>query len=155
VEDRRIRAIRPDNAEDVDLGLLLLPDPCGLHQRLGRGVFALAIKLEAVSLRGLLGLIVKTVHPVTPLPQPQQPVLARHGRRIGKLFTGAAASGIGHVVTLLDNVKWCHPIEPEQTAKGSTKFIGGLWCRWRDLNPRPPAYEADALPLSYTGTRSA
>ena len=25
------------------------------------------------------------------------------------------------------------------------------WCRWRDLNPRPPAYEADALPLSYTG----
>src|SRR6185295_2185699 len=20
------------------------------------------------------------------------------------------------------------------------------WCRWRDLNPRPPAYEADALP---------
>ena len=26
------------------------------------------------------------------------------------------------------------------------------WCRRRDLNPRPPAYEADALPLSYAGT---
>src|SRR6185312_7202555 len=25
------------------------------------------------------------------------------------------------------------------------------WCRRRDLNPRPPAYEADALPLSYAG----
>src|SRR5664279_2562156 len=25
------------------------------------------------------------------------------------------------------------------------------WCRRRDLNPRPPAYEADALPLSYVG----
>src|SRR5688572_4417070 len=25
------------------------------------------------------------------------------------------------------------------------------WCRRRDLNPRPPAYEADALPLSYYG----
>ena len=27
-----------------------------------------------------------------------------------------------------------------------------IWCRRRDLNPRPPAYEADALPLSYAGT---
>ena len=27
------------------------------------------------------------------------------------------------------------------------------WCRRRDLNPRPPAYEADALPLSYAGER--
>ena len=28
-----------------------------------------------------------------------------------------------------------------------------FWCRRRDLNPRPPAYEADALPLSYCGGR--
>src|SRR5262249_21381147 len=27
------------------------------------------------------------------------------------------------------------------------------WCRRRDLNPRPPAYEADALPLSYCGAK--
>ena len=29
------------------------------------------------------------------------------------------------------------------------------WCRRRDLNPRPPAYEADALPLSYVGISRA
>src|SRR3569832_2583996 len=29
------------------------------------------------------------------------------------------------------------------------------WCRRRDLNPRPPAYEADALPLSYAGQNRA
>ena len=28
-------------------------------------------------------------------------------------------------------------------------------CRRRDLNPRPPAYEADALPLSYAGRNRA
>ena len=28
------------------------------------------------------------------------------------------------------------------------------WCRRRDLNPRPPAYEADALPLSYAGLKT-
>src|SRR5262245_11150402 len=28
-------------------------------------------------------------------------------------------------------------------------------CRRRDLNPRPPAYEADALPLSYAGWNRA
>jgi hypothetical protein len=27
------------------------------------------------------------------------------------------------------------------------------WCRREDLNPQPPAYKADALPLSYTGMR--
>ena len=30
-------------------------------------------------------------------------------------------------------------------------FAEESWCRRRDLNPRPPAYEADALPLSYAG----
>ena len=30
-------------------------------------------------------------------------------------------------------------------------FLLWSWCRRRDLNPRPPAYEADALPLSYAG----
>ena len=25
------------------------------------------------------------------------------------------------------------------------------WCRWRDLNPQPPAYKADALPLRHNG----
>jgi hypothetical protein len=25
------------------------------------------------------------------------------------------------------------------------------WCRRQDLNPQPPAYKADALPLSYAG----
>ena len=28
-----------------------------------------------------------------------------------------------------------------------------MWCRREDLNPQPPAYKADALPLSYAGTR--
>src|SRR6185437_3752477 len=32
-----------------------------------------------------------------------------------------------------------------------TPQSGSKWCRRRDLNPRPPAYEADALPLSYAG----
>ena len=31
------------------------------------------------------------------------------------------------------------------------RAVSGVWCRRRDLNPRPPAYEADALPLSYAG----
>ena len=31
-------------------------------------------------------------------------------------------------------------------------WLQNNWCRRRDLNPRPPAYEADALPLSYAGT---
>src|ERR1700751_3621452 len=33
--------------------------------------------------------------------------------------------------------------------------VGKNWCRRRDLNPRPPAYEADALPLSYAGRNRA
>ena len=39
-------------------------------------------------------------------------------------------------------------------AANSVQFHYGTieWCRRRDLNPRPPAYEADALPLSYAGT---
>ena len=28
------------------------------------------------------------------------------------------------------------------------------WCQWRESNPRPIAYEAIALPLSYTGTET-
>jgi hypothetical protein len=28
------------------------------------------------------------------------------------------------------------------------------WCRRQDLNPQPPAYKADALPLSYAGIAS-
>ena len=35
------------------------------------------------------------------------------------------------------------------------KFVRKQWCRQRDLNPRPPAYEADALPLSYAGPMHA
>ena len=37
----------------------------------------------------------------------------------------------------------------------STCFGFSMWCRRRDLNPRPPAYEADALPLSYAGQNRA
>src|SRR6185437_7676446 len=39
------------------------------------------------------------------------------------------------------------------SARGRNRYIAGKnrWCRRRDLNPRPPAYEADALPLSYAG----
>ena len=33
-------------------------------------------------------------------------------------------------------------------------FLGG-WCQRRELNPRPRAYESPALPLSYSGNRSA
>jgi hypothetical protein len=34
-----------------------------------------------------------------------------------------------------------------------TGFLN-LKCQWRDLNPRPKAYESSALPLSYTGVVS-
>lgn len=40
---------------------------------------------------------------------------------------------------------------PAETPDAFTR----LWCRRRDLNPRPPAYEADALPLSYCGKPSS
>ena len=45
--------------------------------------------------------------------------------------------------------------ESEHSADVSEKARDFLksWCRRRGLNPRPPAYEADALPLSYAGCR--
>ena len=48
----------------------------------------------------------------------------------------------GHLAMLINDTAF---------VKGS--YSGGQWCRRRDLNPRPPAYEADALPLSYAGHR--
>ncbi len=43
-------------------------------------------------------------------------------------------------------VRKLHPIALQTNFR-----LGKTWCRRRDLNPRPPAYEADALPLSYAG----
>src|SRR6185312_254937 len=54
-----------------------------------------------------------------------------------------------------------HPPSSEKDCGGNLRDQGSAcqpehqrrenWCRRRDLNPRPPAYEADALPLSYAG----
>jgi hypothetical protein len=40
------------------------------------------------------------------------------------------------------------------TLQNNFRLVKGR-CRRRDLNPRPPAYEADALPLSYAGWNPA
>jgi hypothetical protein len=60
-------------------------------------------------------------------------------RHLVGLTTDKPGAGFARVQIL--GVKWrgrCSYAEP--------------WCRRRDLNPRPPAYEADALPLSYAGS---
>ena len=44
---------------------------------------------------------------------------------------------------------------PAHEGLARRSFSEGGWCRRRDLNPRPPAYEADALPLSYAGWNDA
>lgn len=46
----------------------------------------------------------------------------------------------------------CLPEAPMRLRTSPRLFPSvSVWCRRRDLNPRPPAYEADALPLSYAG----
>ena len=66
-------------------------------------------------------------------------------------------SGIVPPLCCLTLCRYC--VEPDRdarcygaaTPKPASQAPRKGWCRRRDLNPRPPAYEADALPLSYTG----
>src|SRR5262245_10399725 len=43
-------------------------------------------------------------------------------------------------------VRWISRVRCARATGLSTLLIEVVWCRWPDLNQRPPAYEADALP---------
>src|SRR6185503_214805 len=83
-------------------------------------------------------------------------------KRLGAGFAPSSEHGVFEGEMGPASTRTCSPsarrkvdaIDPTPTKGRRVRGAGAKrcnWCRWRDLNPRPPAYEADALPLSYTG----
>ena len=75
-EDGRIRAVRADHAENIDLRLFILAQANSLHQLFIGGVLAFAVGAKRSISQRLLHAIIKLMYATLPILQPLQHALA-------------------------------------------------------------------------------